>query len=100
MKSVYRKLDNPPALAALDVSRYDSRTWTINRVSVPAPHRGKGIARNMMDEICDMADEKSVWLHLEILASGPMGRQDLIRWYHTFGFRETVTGVWLRRPKK
>lgn len=69
--------------------------WTINRVSVLPPHRGKGLARKLMAEVLFDADMEGVLLYLEVQPDGsPTGLDfdQLMSWYRRLGFDDSPFG--------
>lgn len=94
----YRKLMNPLGLAVLDLSDFYERGFIITRINVPAAHRNKGIARELLKECCDCADIMNQKLWLEIVASGGLSRDALEAWYRRAGF--TGHSIFMRKPVK
>lgn len=63
--------------------------WTINRVSVLPPHRGRGLARKLMAEVLFDADTERVRLYLEVqpdISGTGLTREQLDEWYSRLGF--------------
>lgn len=72
--------------------------WELSRISVPAPHRGKGIGRRLMAEVLAEVDAAGVDLYLDINPYGDMDYKALAAWYARLGFRKQ--GVrWRREPR-
>ena len=98
IRSIYRKLDET-SLAILDVSNYDGRNYIITRINVPAKHRGKGVASELLRECITLADETKTKLFLEISESDGLNRGQLEAWYRRYGFKGSPIGVMIRKPK-
>ena len=78
-------------------------TVTITRIFVPQEHRGKGVARGMVEQCIRDADEAGVILSLEISPDPDdpgMTAGQLERWYRSLGFKKTKHWYMIRRPKK
>lgn len=75
-------------------------TMTITRINVPTWARGQGYGSKLLREILDAADTEETPLSLEVMPSGPLDYDELVRWYKRYGFRETVRwpGIYIRRP--
>lgn len=76
-------------------------TWTITRINVPKPSRGKGIGTKLLNEICAEADRNKVTLTLEIMPSGDLDYGALHAWYLRHGFKDSrkYIGILFRRPQ-
>lgn len=53
---------------------------------MPKTHRGRGIARSLMDEVLADADQEGTTLCLNINAYGDMSWEELEAWYLRLGF--------------
>lgn len=98
MKTLYYlKLSNPFGLAIIDLVDYYDKGYIITRINVPKAHRGKGIARKLLQEVINDADEAKVDLFLEVNASDGLTRDELYKWYNRRGFKGT--GLLKRKSK-
>ncbi len=93
----YRKLEAPLGLAVVDLCDYYGKGLIITRVNVPAPHRGKGIASELLKEVTVAADQDRVNLYLEIAASDGLDNDQLRAWYERHGF--VGSAMLMRRPR-
>lgn len=61
----------------------------VSGVYVPAEHRGRGQATELMRALCDEADAAGVvlMLHAQPFGDGEATQGDLVRWYSGFGFQ-------------
>jgi ribosomal protein S18 acetylase RimI-like enzyme len=76
-------------------------TMTITRINVPVEHRGKGHGSKILRRICNAADRYQVKLTLEVMPSGGLNYEQLVDWYHRYGFVWNATYMYMiRRPKK
>lgn len=66
----------------------EPRSMVINRINVPAMHRGKGFGRRILHEILKEADFEGVTLYLEVVPSGGLRWNELKAWYERAGFRD------------
>lgn len=78
--------------------------WVINRVSVLAPHRGKGLARKLMAEVLFDADTEGVVIQLVAAPDGSdtgLTLQQLENWYQRLGFEvvDPEYTLMMRLPK-
>lgn len=80
-----------PAIA--DVSPVDDGVYEINRINVPEPYRGRGLASQLLADICCDADEQQVTLCLSPVPSGGLEYADLVRWYGRYGFKMMDEGM-------
>jgi len=105
MKQSYFKILGPIRLAVLDLSPavgvdgMDPSGFIINRVNTPHDHRGKGHARELMQQCLADADAEEVTLYLWINAYGDMSEEQLGAWYERCGFVERE-GLYTRNPSK
>ncbi len=100
MEHAYTKrLEDPLGLATMDVidmgaawmlhSEEKRPCFYITRMNVPAPHRRKGIGRELAQQLIADADKEGVILRIDI---GPYGRpedmgiKELYEWYVRLGF--------------
>jgi ribosomal protein S18 acetylase RimI-like enzyme len=97
--SFYKKLDSI-SLAVIDLVDYPDKGLIITRINVPRKHRGKGIARELMKECLEEADNTGTNLWLEIQPSDGMSFDELKAWYHRLGFKGSSTGVLWRKAQK
>lgn len=101
--------DAPTALAVLDVSdgidRYYEQElgflgYLIYLLNVPPKIRGRGIAKSLLQQVCQDADKDGIQLMLEF---SPYPGTDPVRLhelYARFGFKEARTGLLLRSAAK
>ena len=84
--SVYKRLGDHKA-AALDLTRLPEG-WLLTRVQVPHEYRGQGVARQMMAEVLDWADQHDYVLYVvpSPYSDSPMNRDQLQEWYERCGF--------------
>lgn len=79
--------------------------WTISRVSVLPPHRGKGLTARLLTEVTDAADAEGVTLYLEPIPDASrtgLDRDQLIAFYERHGFRpyrKELGFVWIHLPR-
>ena len=80
-----------------------SRVREILRLYVPSHHRKKGLARELMRQVCEEADATGIVLMLwpRQYGDGEMETQNLIAWYRQFGFIETQPApvLMMRQPR-
>ena len=80
--------------------------WTISRVSVLPPYRGKGIARRLMNEVTADADREGEILYLDVhpmeTGQGELDFQQLLAFYTRCGFQPSRLGLptMIRYPRK
>jgi predicted GNAT family N-acyltransferase len=86
-------------LAVLDIHEAEPNVYVITRINVPKAHRGEGVGRTLLTEICRDADELKVTLKLEINPYGEMTHDELAAWYERYGFIHDGKGTWWRKPK-
>jgi len=98
--SLYIKLEEPLGLAVLDTVAYHEEGWfIITRLNVPKPHRGKGLARKLMQLVCDDFDLHGYGILLEVAPSDGLGYKQLVKFYNKFGFKlHTRLGIMTRHP--
>lgn len=101
--SYYRKLD-PVSLAVIDLTdpetsrveftgpQVPSNTYMINRINVPRPWRGKGVASELLQECLADADAEEVPLILEVSSSDGLNWMQLHAWYTRYGFKPHILG--------
>lgn len=77
---------------------YEVETWIVARISTPAAHRGKGIARRLVAEMLADADREGVRLALGINPYGDMDYKQLLAWYQRLGFVGVGPGWMEREP--
>jgi|GEM_PF-4419202 len=99
MSGVTRVLENPARLAVIDLCRaHKPMQWLVTRINVPREHRGKGIGREMLTQLCKQADAKAMDLILEVSPSDGLDFDQLVAWYKRYNFRLTQMGVMERKP--
>jgi len=98
--SLYIKLEEPLGLAVLDTVAYLEEGWfIITRLNVPKPHRGKGVARKLMELACANADLYGHRILLEVTPSDELNYEQLVNFYTKFGFEfHPILRIMLRRP--
>jgi ribosomal protein S18 acetylase RimI-like enzyme len=74
--------------------------WTITRINVPAPHRGKGHGSTMLKRILADADAKQATLYLEVSPSDGLDYEELFAWYTRHGFKRVRSGYLRRLPRR
>lgn len=73
--------------------------YIIQRINVPAGHRGRGIGSVLLHRIIEAADAEGATLYLSVIPSGPLGYEELTAWYGRNGFLpHPEVGMW--RPPK
>jgi GNAT superfamily N-acetyltransferase len=60
--------------------------WIVTWVFVPPSHRGVGLGREMMRELCEWADRESQTLSLGVCGDGGLSNEELREWYRRCGF--------------
>lgn len=58
----------------------------ISKIYVPPKIRRRGYAREVMERLCQAADEESLDLYLWVQSDGPMTNLDLMIFYESLGF--------------
>lgn len=101
-------VDKPTrSILSLDSGIIDRPGWTITRISVLPPHRGKGIASRLIRECIRDANIDGITLFLEVVPDVEVGedyeaaRKRLIKWYESLGFKprhEEEGFVWQKLP--
>jgi GNAT superfamily N-acetyltransferase len=77
--------------------------WTISRVSVLPPHRGKGLASKLLTEVTTAADSENVILYLEPIPDASrtgLTRDQLIAFYERHGYDKEYGFTWIRLPQQ
>jgi predicted GNAT family N-acyltransferase len=85
-------------MADLTYGQMAPRQWWIHRINVPEDIRGLKYGSQLLQEICDDADDEAVNLYLEIHSSGPLDRDALEAWYRRYGFLPNGWGIMRRSP--
>ena len=91
--------------AVADVSEFigddgiEPDVWIINRINVPAKHRGLGYGQELLRQILEDADFEGVTLRLEINPYGDLNYHQLREWYERHGFIEMEDGWFERQPE-
>ena len=72
----------------------------LSRLSVPKEARRRGIAREIMTELCADADAECATIYLGVLASAADGPtyEQLASFYESFGFVQNGGIIWHRAP--
>lgn len=99
MKTCFVQKIAAVSLAIVDLSDYYGEGLIVNRINVPAAHRGKGIASNLLREVVKEADKTGTTLFLEIYPSGGLNFNQLRNWYLRHGF-EKWSVLYRRLPKE
>lgn len=94
MKTTYM---DAPTLSMINLSALEGDLYEVNRISVLAPHRGKGLGRRLMQEMTTDADAAGVTLVLDINPYGDMDYEQLSAWYSRNGFA-FKNRRWYRHP--
>ena len=90
-------------IALCELSIYQSHKlegvwYYFNRLSVPPKLRKKGIAKKLLGEMCEWADDKEINIWLDINPYGDLDLRQLISLYSKFGFKQTLQqGTMIRR---
>lgn len=72
--------------------------YYFNRLNVPSKIRNKGIAKKLLQEMSEWADQEHVSIWLDINPYGDLDLRQLISLYSRFGFKQTLQqGTMLRR---
>lgn len=71
----------------------------VNRIIVPAYHRGQGWGKKIMSQVCADADAEGMTLVLHVNPYGDLDYENLTAWYGRLGFVLEGEGLWVRRPK-
>jgi GNAT superfamily N-acetyltransferase len=91
------------AAAVVDASYMpEDGGYLVNRVNVPAAHRGKGVGTELMAELMLWADLEGWPLRLQVspYSDSPLQFDALVGWYTRLGFhREGDTPMMTRAPK-
>ena len=80
----------------------DPNEYYIHRINVPDGSRGLGHGSKILKQICDDADREGAVLILDVVASGPLGFDELVAWYSRYGFDHqdiSLPGWMIRRPQ-
>jgi len=97
-----RRFDGTTA-AVLDASyAAEDGGYVVNRVNVPAAHRGKGVGTELMAQLLVWADLRRWPLRLQVspYTDSPLQFEALVSWYTRLGFhREGDTPMMTRAPK-
>lgn len=99
VKSCYTVRCSDIHIAILDCCDYYNRGMIITRINVPQQYRKMGHGAALLKQCLYDADESNTILFLEVLASGEMGRDELIEWYKRYGFRD-IGGIMRRIPRR
>lgn len=69
-----------------------------NRLFVPSPIRGQGIAKDLLERVVIWADESEVNICLSVNPYGDVGFDDLVKLYSRYGFVSVgpVDGIMVR----
>lgn len=107
MKSCYYKKDAIfLEVAVADCVQYYSDCNNVligtllTRLFVPELMRGKGVAKQLLSEICNDADKEGQMLFLEFAPYSETNHVLLRKLYEEFGFRETASYFYSRMPAK
>lgn len=99
---------SPQHAALADLVELETGEWLLTRVAVPRPHRGTGVARELLRRVLADADAEGVTLRLSVVpyGNGGLERRELAEWYARHGFRVDARearrsggGVMVRRPQ-
>lgn len=85
-------------IAIADLTEMFEGIYEINRINVPAEHRGRRRGSQLLSEICRDADSDKIILMLYPVPSGGLCYEDLVRWYVRYGFYMTNKGM-VRVPR-
>lgn len=76
-------------IALAEVSQMDNDPdWVyFNRLNVPPPMRGKGVATQLLTELTKWADANGINIYLDINPYGDLNLAQLVEMYGKFGFK-------------
>lgn len=99
MKNSYYVRLSSTEIGILDLCPVEKgRGLIITRINIPEKFRGRGHGSRLLSEVLADADREQIPLFLEILATGPLNRDDLMKWYARHGFRGS--DPMFRRPRR
>jgi GNAT superfamily N-acetyltransferase len=78
-------------------------TWFyFNRLLVQKRSRGKGVGRQLMEQVCEWADKDGISIYNDIsdYGEGPESIPGKIKFYEKFGFTHIEDNVVVRYPRK
>lgn len=81
-------LDNDLIIGTLEISKESKGTWYFNRLKVKESHRNNGYSKILMNELIDILEKEKIDLYLEINPYGSMTRNDLEKFYMSYGFKK------------
>lgn len=94
--------DGKLALAELSLIHLPGyKNWYyFNRLNVPAPIRGRGIAKKLMNQVVEWADQNQIYIHLDINPYGDLNLEQLTSFYKRYGFQEKDKKFMIRKPQQ
>lgn len=105
MSAIYERLSDPDGLAVCEHEPYEQTSqWWLNRLFVPAPHRGRGIGSRLLSRLAAEADEAGKEIYLlpspyDYPAEQRREIKDrLLAFYERHGFKQLDSGFMMRRP--
>jgi GNAT superfamily N-acetyltransferase len=86
---------------SVEIGNFDGHLW-VSSIYTPAENRHKGLAKDVMIKMCDIADKHGVYMGLDAIPFGDkkdaLNKTKLIKFYKSFGFKP-VSGIYERAPK-
>ena len=93
MKTTYADPVHWATVTLMDITNSDADGWLITGVQVQARFRGQGYASDLLDRVCQDADEEGVKLFLEIAPDGTgLDEAVLDAFYRRHGFEAWEEG--------
>lgn len=73
--------------SAIETPKGETGDWHyFNRIKVPSEFTKQGIAKQLMDKMCELWDKHTITVDCAVHPSGKMKATDLIRFYNRYGF--------------
>lgn len=89
------------ALAELSIYHeinHEGTWYYFNRLNVPLKMRNEGIAKQLLQQVSEWADQERINILLDINPYGDLDLRQLIALYMKFGFKQTLsTNTMIRR---
>jgi len=92
------ELTEIPVSLIADVVKNPEGTWVyFNRLNVPPVMRRKGIAKKLLMEMVDWADQDKISIYVDINPYGDLNLRQLVSLYGKFGFIPLNNHTMVRR---